>query len=74
MVLFWARDNGKGITPEEQASLFQPFSQLGSVHMAGHGLGLSIVRRIVERLGGQVGIETVAGKGSQFFFTLPTRM
>lgn len=74
MVVFWARDNGAGLSPEAQASLFQPFTQLGSTHVTGHGLGLSIVHRIVERLGGQVGVETEVGKGSRFFFTLPARM
>jgi signal transduction histidine kinase len=37
----------------------------------GHGLGLSIVRRIVEKLGGQVGVKSQVGQGSTFFFTLP---
>ena len=71
MVLFWTRDNGAGISQEAQASLFRPSTQLGPVRKPGHGLGLSIVRRIVEKLGGQVGVETEAGRGSQFFFTLP---
>ncbi len=74
MVLFWTRDNGSGISQEAQAHLFRPFTQLGPTRTPGHGLGLSIVQRIVERLGGQVGVETEAGRGSQFFFTLPTRM
>src|SRR5512142_1746551 len=74
MALFWTRDNGMGISPEAQAHLFRPFTQIGPVRTPGHGLGLSIVCRIVERLGGQVGVETEVGRGSQFFFTLPTRM
>lgn len=73
-VLFWVRDNGAGLSPEAQLSLFRPFNQFGPVRVPGHGLGLSIVRRIVERLGGQVGVETEAGKGSQFFFTLPSHL
>lgn len=71
MVRFWIRDNGQGLTPEAQARLFSPFTQIGEVHMSGHGLGLSIVRRIVEKQGGQVGVESEFGKGSLFFFTLP---
>jgi signal transduction histidine kinase len=71
MVRFWAHDNGPGVPPEVQERLFAPFSQGGRVHETGHGLGLSIVRRIVEKLGGQVGIESQAGQGSLFFFTLP---
>jgi two-component system sensor histidine kinase/response regulator len=73
MVRFWARDNGVGISPQDQARLFAPFERLGQVRVKGHGLGLSIVRRIVEKLGGQVGVESagVPGQGSVFFFTLP---
>jgi signal transduction histidine kinase len=37
----------------------------------GHGLGLSIVKRIVEKLGGEVGADTAPGQGSEFYFTLP---
>ncbi len=70
-VRFWVRDNGQGITPEEQAQLFAPFQRLRQVHIEGYGLGLSIVRRIVERLGGEVGVESKPGQGSRFYFTLP---
>ncbi|MGB8214141.1 MAG: HAMP domain-containing sensor histidine kinase [Anaerolineales bacterium] len=71
MIRFWIRDNGPGIPPEAQARLFTPFTQLGQAHDGGHGLGLAIVRQIVEKLGGQVGIESELGLGSLFFFTLP---
>jgi len=73
MVCFWIRDNGPGLTVEEQAQLFTPFTQLGQVQTKGYGLGLSIAQRIVEKLGGQVGVESqgVADQGSTFFFTLP---
>ena len=71
MVRFWARDNGPGIPIDDQARLFIPFSQIGRVCNTGHGLGLSIVLRIIEKLGGQVGVESEFGKGSLFFFTLP---
>ncbi|HEY73845.1 MAG TPA: GAF domain-containing protein [Thermoflexia bacterium] len=70
-VRFWVRDNGPGLTPEEQARLFTPLPQFGQMRVKGHGLGLSIVRRVVERLGGQVGVESEVGQGSLFFFTLP---
>jgi two-component system sensor histidine kinase/response regulator len=69
-VRFWARDNGDGLTPEGQARLFAPFMRLDEGHVPGHGLGLSIVRRIVEKLGGQVGVESQVGQGSVFTFTL----
>jgi signal transduction histidine kinase len=71
MVRFWVRDQGPGIPPEAQLRLFVPFTQVGHVHQAGHGLGLSIVRSIVEKLGGLVGVESQVGQGSLFYFTLP---
>jgi signal transduction histidine kinase len=72
MVRFWVRDNGPGLAPEDQARLFTPFTRLDQVHVKGYGLGLSIVRRIIEKLGGQVGIESQVGHGSVFSFTLPS--
>jgi signal transduction histidine kinase len=73
MVKFWVKDNGDGLTPEEQKSLFIPFTRLGQVSTEGHGLGLSIVQRIVNKLGGEVGVESegVPGQGSVFSFYLP---
>jgi len=71
MVRFWVRDNGAGLTAEEQAHLFTAFSRLRQTSVEGHGLGLSIVQRIVTRLQGEVGVESTAGQGSTFFFTLP---
>ncbi len=70
-VRFWVRDNGAGLAPEEQTRLFTPFTQLSRVRAEGHGLGLSIVRHIVEKLGGQVGVQSEVGQGSVFSFTLP---
>ena len=67
---FWVRDNGRGLTPEAQAQLYTPFTRLERDRAEGHGLGLSIVQRIVDKLGGQVGIESTVGKGSVFTFTL----
>ncbi len=73
MVRFWIRDNGPGLTTEEQRRLFTPFTRLDQVQVKGHGLGLSIVRRIVEKLGGEVRVESagITGQGSTFSFTLP---
>jgi two-component system sensor histidine kinase/response regulator len=73
MVKFWVKDNGDGLTPKEQKSLFIPFTRLGQVSTEGHGLGLSIVQRIVTKLGGEVGVESegVPGQGSVFSFYLP---
>lgn len=71
MVRFWVRDNGRGLTVEQQAQLFVPFTRLNQAKAAGHGLGLSIVHRIIERLGGSVGVESQIDQGSLFYFTLP---
>ncbi len=71
MARFWVRDNGPGIPPEDRAALFKPFTRFGQVDTKGHGLGLSIVLRIVEKLGGRVGADDVPGGGSEFYFTLP---
>lgn len=69
-VRFWVRDNGAGLSAEQQAHLFQVGARL-SRKRSGHGLGLSIVKRVVEKLGGQVGVSSETGQGSEFFFTLP---
>jgi PAS domain S-box-containing protein len=70
-VRFWIRDSGPGIDPEDQKSLFKPFTQLRQARTKGHGLGLSIVRRIVEKLDGEVDVVSQVGQGSTFSFTLP---
>ena len=70
-IRFWVHDWGPGIPEEEQGGLFTAFGEHSKVRATGHGLGLSIVRMIVEKMGGQVGVETALGKGSTFFFTLP---
>jgi signal transduction histidine kinase len=71
MVRFWVKDNGAGVAPEERDRLFRPFSQLEGTRSRGHGLGLSIVQRIVTRLHGQVDVQSQVGQGSVFSFTLP---
>lgn len=74
-VCFWVKDNGAGFSIEQPEKLFTPLSKLtASDYQTGHGLGLSIVRRIVERLGGKVGVESRLGEGSKFYFTLPTEL
>ncbi len=70
-VRFWVSDNGPGIPPEDQARLFTPFTQLHQIRAEGHGLGLSIVQRVMDKLDGQVGVESRVGEGSFFFFVLP---
>ena len=71
MVRFWIQDNGEGITEEDQKLLFTDFTRLNHEVSDGHGLGLSIVKRVIEKLNGQVGLESTVGQGSRFSFTLP---
>ncbi len=71
MVRFWIRDNGKGISQEEISKLFTPFTRLNHEPVEGHGLGLSIVQQIMEKLNGQAGVESELEQGSTFYFTLP---
>jgi len=75
MVRFWVHDHGPGIPEEARSRLFAEFTRLDEVRAEGHGLGLSIVRRIIERLGGRVGVESPivdgVARGSRFWFTLP---
>jgi signal transduction histidine kinase len=71
-IRFWVRDNGRGFTNEQKDHLFVPlrhFDQNGTLKK-GYGLKLSLVRRLVEKCGGQVGVETKIGRGSTFYFTL----
>jgi PAS domain S-box-containing protein len=70
-VRFWVTDNGPGLTSEQQSRLFVPFIRLHQVRATGQGLGLSIVRRIMYKLGGEAWVESEPGKGSRFGFTLP---
>jgi signal transduction histidine kinase len=71
MIQFGVRDNGAGLTADACMNLFTPFTRLHQTRLEGHGLGLSIVKQIVEKLGGQVGVESQLGQGSFFYFTLP---
>ncbi|HEY9898010.1 MAG TPA: HAMP domain-containing sensor histidine kinase [Pantanalinema sp.] len=72
MVRCEVSDSGEGIAPEEQAKLFQRFSQLSTgARRGGTGLGLSISKALVEAHGGRIGLESAPGRGSTFWFTLP---
>jgi PAS domain S-box-containing protein len=72
-VKFWMRDNGNGIPPEDHHRIFQKYVRLDPERSEGYGLGLPIVKRIVGKLGGQVGVESTGqkGKGAMFWFELP---
>src|SRR5262249_5915802 len=72
MVRFWVMDNGRGLTPEQRAQVFIKRTRLDPASTEGHGLGLSIVEDYINRLGGQVGVESEVGRGSVFYFTLPS--
>ena len=68
-VQFFVRDSGRGIEADRLATIFGRFS---AASHEGTGLGLALVRRLVESLGGQVSVESRVGHGTTFSFTLPT--
>src|ERR1051326_2155367 len=70
-VRLWVEDNGIGIAPEYHERIFRIFERLNRSEYAGTGIGLAIVRKGVERMGGRVGVESVIGQGSRFWVELP---
>ena len=71
-ISFWITDNGPGISPANRERLFKDFVRLAPKRAKGYGLGLYIVKKIIEKLDGTVGIEnTENGKGAKFYFILP---
>lgn len=72
MSVYCVADNGKGISPAHQKNIFEVFHRLEPEgDIPGEGLGLSIIKRIVDRHGGQVRVESTPGKGSKFFIEMP---
>jgi signal transduction histidine kinase len=70
-VRLWVQDNGLGIPRQAQAKIFEIFQRLHKEsEYEGTGIGLAIVRKAVERMGGRVGVESEPGKGSRFWLEL----
>jgi CheY-like chemotaxis protein len=73
-IRFQVRDSGIGIAPQEQARIFLEFEQADSSatrKFSGTGLGLAISKRIIERMGGRIGVDSTPGAGSTFHISLP---
>jgi PAS domain S-box-containing protein len=71
-LVFYVKDNGMGVAPEHHERIFGLFNKLDA-QSEGTGVGLALVKRIIEFHGGRVWVEGDAGKGSTFLFTLPAR-
>src|SRR5262249_34243987 len=68
---YYVKDNGLRIPGPQQGKLFHAFQRLHLDVAPGEGIGLALVRRVVERHGGRVWVESAMGTGSTFFITLP---
>ena len=71
-IVFYVRDNGIGIAPNYHENIFGLFNKLNATS-EGTGIGLTLVKRIIEVHGGRIWVESDTGQGATFYFTLPTR-
>jgi signal transduction histidine kinase len=69
---FAVSDNGEGIAARYQDQIFLPLKRLHGSEVPGTGMGLAVCRKIIERHGGHISVESQPGRGSTFFFTLPS--
>ncbi len=75
VIRVWVEDNGIGIASEHQARIFRIFERLhGRESYSGNGIGLAIVEKAITRMSGKVGVESVPGEGSKFWFELPANI
>jgi|GEM_PF-716894 len=72
-ITYYVRDNGVGIPAEHQPKVFQAFQRLYPQATTGEGIGLALARRLLERNGGRMWLESEAGSGSTFYISLPAR-
>jgi signal transduction histidine kinase len=70
VVRVWVEDNGIGISPNHQHQIFKLFTRINGEQFRGTGVGLAIVEKGVERMGGHTGVESEAGSGARFWFEL----
>ena len=68
---FAISDNGQGFEPQNASRIFEPFKRLHGLKVPGSGIGLATCKRTIERFGGTIWADSIPGKGSTFYFTLP---
>lgn len=72
--LLSVNDNGQGFDQQYAGRIFEPFKRLHGKNVPGSGIGLATCKRVIERLGGRIWVDSILGKGSTFYFTLPVEL